>query len=276
MPPEEVVSAPLSKKSLRQQELARQKEARMAEEAERAADKRQRREERAAKQAASDRDQEAQEAQRKVQVEEYHRLEDMRKIQEAEKRAKEQEEKRLRSEADLLARAEIETRMMAEPSSYPKVQADQKTEAKIELRTKMNAISPQEPATTLSDGARADPRDAGRKGDQTPTKEERPMNGVDADASNSPQKSGMAPYTQASVLSNRNLTDDQRQEYRRLKLKEKRKEKWIARKLEKQSSSPEALEKVVPAKTSIVNESTIKKSEALVYSIVLCMRKSSN
>ncbi len=268
MPPEEVVSAPLSKKSLRQQELARQKEARMAEEAERAAAKRQRREERAVKQAASDRDQEAQEAQRKVQVEEYHRLENMRKIREAEKCAKEQEEKRLRSEADLLARAEIATRTMPEPKSYPKAQADQKTEAKIELHTQ-NAILPREPATTLSDSARPDPRDSALKGDQTSTKKERLGNGADADASNPPKKSGMALYTQATVFSKRNLTDDQIQEYRRSKLKEKRKEKQIARKLEERSS-PEALEQVVLAKTSNANESTIKKPGALVHSITLC------
>lgn len=268
MPPEEAVSTPLSKKSLRQQELAQQKLARMAEEAQRAAANRQKREERTAKQAASDRNQLAQEAQRKAQVEEYHRLEDKRKIQEAEIRAKEQEETRLRSEAELHARAKIETRAKAEPESHSKTQAEPKTDAKIELRTKTNAISLSNTATNASDDARPDHKVAGRKEDRTCIKKERFMNGVDT--SNLPN-SGIALFTEAAVLSNRSLTEDQKQENRRLKFKEKRKAKQTAKKIEVQSASTEALEQVVPSqRVPETISTTIKKLGALVHSIILC------
>ncbi|KAF8163095.1 hypothetical protein B0H34DRAFT_307746 [Crassisporium funariophilum] len=152
------VASIVSKKAQRQQELAKQKEARIAEELERAEINRQKKEERAAKRLEKDREVAAlklieSKAQRKAETEERQRIEALRRAQEEKEKAeahaealtrlaaeekqlreeKEEQEKRLKDEQAIRLRAEDQARSAAQKK---RIQEKKEVQSRAEAQAK--------------------------------------------------------------------------------------------------------------------------------------------
>ncbi|KAJ3517787.1 hypothetical protein NLJ89_g279 [Agrocybe chaxingu] len=238
VPPEEAAQQPtpppISKKVLRQQEQLRQKEARLAEEQERAALNRQLREEKAARRAIQEQEQAAiklaqEEARQKAELEERRRIKELE-----EARARELEEARLKAEAAQAVRdkAEAAAREKAGALARKKAQEEARTKAEVAARAKV-AAKKAEPASRPEPEEKRFPQSSSQR-DPNPEAVSQPVQTSLED------RSQQSPPNVSLRVGKRVLTEEERKQLRRDRLREKRKLKKARLTQQAQESVPEA------------------------------------
>ncbi|KAF8197417.1 hypothetical protein BJ912DRAFT_953355 [Pholiota molesta] len=234
----------------------------VAEELQRAAINRQKKAERAAKRAAQESEQLAfrlaqEEVRRKAEIEERQRLEDHRKVQEAEKRARELEEIRMRAEAELLAKAEAERLQKVEAERHAKPQVAGRAKTRAERPAKAAAESP---ATVSIESKESHTR--------LPIVIPLQDSTYRANISTTAISAAKVPSSNEQQPTKRKLTEDEKKEIHRTKLREKRKAKLAAKKLERQSPPTMAAEpaaaSVQAATVSAAPNNNVKKPKSTI------------